>query len=110
MGASQFQEKIKQAKKKLKTPQKDCTHLLDYLDQITEEKSQPIKKVKRLYVDGVFDLTHSGHFNALRQCKMLCDELVLGVVSDQEVLITKGPPIFNVDERMAIASSCKWVD
>jgi ethanolamine-phosphate cytidylyltransferase len=41
---------------------------------------------------------------------MLCEQLVLGVVSDHEVLITKGPPIFNVEERLAIASSCKWVD
>lgn len=42
--------------------------------KITEETKAlvaPLKqpKVHRLYVDGVFDLTHSGHFNAIRQAK-----------------------------------------
>ncbi|EGR30650.1 hypothetical protein IMG5_126990 [Ichthyophthirius multifiliis] len=72
----------------------------------------PLKlpKVKRLYVDGVFDLTHSGHFNAIRQAKQLCETLVLGVVSQEEVLKRKGPPVLNYEERVGIARACKWVD
>lgn len=41
---------------------------------------------------------------------MFCDELVCGVVSDAEVLAAKGPSIMNIDERVALASACKWVD
>ena len=31
------------------------------------------------YVDGCFDIMHSGHYNAIRQAKRLCDVLVVGV-------------------------------
>jgi ethanolamine-phosphate cytidylyltransferase len=30
-------------------------------------------------------------------------------VSDEEILLTKGPPILNIEERVAIVESCKWV-
>lgn len=41
------------------------------------------KKFKRIYIDGCFDLMHSGHFNAIRQAKELTEELVVGVISDE---------------------------
>ncbi len=50
-------------------------------------------------MEGVFDLMHSGHYNALRQAKKLGDILVAGVVSDEHVRKNKGPPILNQDER-----------
>ena len=56
-------------------------------------------KVKRLYIDGCFDLMHSGHFNAIRQAKALCDTLVVGVISDEAILQNKGPFIMNLEER-----------
>jgi len=64
----------------------------------------------RMYMDGVFDMVHSGHFNAIRQAKQLCDVLVIGVVSDEEVIHHKGPPVMNLQERVEIVSACKWVD
>jgi cytidyltransferase-like protein len=53
---------------------------------------------------------HSGHFNALRQCKMLCETLVCGVVGDQEMIAAKGPNIMGIEERCELARACKWVD
>ena len=41
-------------------------------------------------VEGVFDMTHFGHFNAMRQAKKLCDELVVAVNGDEQVIIHKG--------------------
>lgn len=65
----------------------------------------------RIFVDGVFDLLHSGHFNALRQARQLGKRLVVGVNSDIETYAAKGCwPIYTQDERAEIVASCKWVD
>ena len=57
------------------------------------------KKRIRVYMDGCFDLMHYGHANALRQAKALGDELVVGVVSDEEIIANKGPPVLPMEER-----------
>ena len=64
----------------------------------------------RTYIDGCFDIMHSGHYNAIRQAKALTDILVVGVHSDAEILKHKGPPVMNNDERLATVRACKWVD
>lgn len=53
---------------------------------------------------------HSGHFNALRQAKELCDTLVVGVITSDAIRKAKGPPIMTDEERLALARACKWVD
>lgn len=63
----------------------------------------------RGYIDGCFDLCHTGHFNAIRQASALCDTLVCGANSDAEIMINKGPPVLNIDERMKVVTSCKWI-
>lgn len=68
------------------------------------------RKLTRIYMDGVFDIIHSGHFNAIRQSKKFGDILVVGVNSDADVEKAKGPTIMKIKERMALASACKWVD
>ncbi|XP_024446517.1 ethanolamine-phosphate cytidylyltransferase isoform X3 [Populus trichocarpa] len=68
------------------------------------------KKRIRVYMDGCFDLMHYGHANALRQAKALGDELVVGVVSDEEIVANKGPPVLSMEERLALVSGLKWVD
>jgi ethanolamine-phosphate cytidylyltransferase len=73
-----------------------------------EKKKQ--KKRIRVYMDGCFDLMHYGHANALRQAKALGDELVVGVVSDEEIIANKGPPVLSMEERLALVSGLKWVD
>ncbi|WJZ98635.1 hypothetical protein VitviT2T_017146 [Vitis vinifera] len=68
------------------------------------------KKRIRVYMDGCFDLMHYGHANALRQAKALGDELVVGVVSDEEIIANKGPPVLSMEERLVLVSGLKWVD
>ncbi|KAG8376354.1 hypothetical protein BUALT_Bualt09G0054400 [Buddleja alternifolia] len=73
-------------------------------------KKKSSKKRVRVYMDGCFDLMHYGHANALRQAKALGDELVVGVVSDEEIVANKGPPVLSMQERLALVSGLKWVD
>ena len=68
------------------------------------------QKGGRLYIDGCFDMMHSGHFNAIRKSKLLCRELVVGVNSDADIINFKGPPIMNGEERASMVRACKWVD
>lgn len=63
----------------------------------------------RIYIDGGFDLLHMGHYNAIRQCSVMTDYLVVGLNSDEDLLKTKGPTIMNNDERSEIVKHCKFV-
>ena len=68
------------------------------------------KKPVRVYMDGCFDMMHYGHCNALRQARALGDRLVVGVVSDAEIIANKGPPVTPLHERMIMVNAVKWVD
>lgn len=72
--------------------------------------SQMMREPVRIYIDGGFDLIHSGHYNAIRQAKALGDVLVVGVNSDAEILRNKGPTVLTCKERADILRACKWVD
>ncbi|CAL0312550.1 unnamed protein product [Lupinus luteus] len=74
------------------------------------DKKKSGKRRVRVYMDGCFDLMHYGHANALRQAKALGDELVVGLVSDEEILANKGPPVLSMEERLTLVSGLKWVD
>uniref|UniRef100_A0A3B0NHQ7 ethanolamine-phosphate cytidylyltransferase n=1 Tax=Theileria annulata TaxID=5874 RepID=A0A3B0NHQ7_THEAN len=66
---------------------------------------------RRIYVDGVFDLIHWGHLNALRQSYELGGQLVIGVISDDDTQRAKGIlPIYTDQERAEIVQACKWVN
>ena len=67
-------------------------------------------KPLRVYLDGCFDVMHYGHANALRQARMLGDQLVVGLISDDEIRAAKGPPVMNYAERKTLVGSVKWVD
>ncbi|VFQ71103.1 unnamed protein product [Cuscuta campestris] len=64
----------------------------------------------RVYMDGCFDMMHYGHCNALRQARALGDQLIVGVVSDAEIIANKGPPVTPLNERMIMVNGVKWVD
>ncbi|XP_056171136.1 ethanolamine-phosphate cytidylyltransferase isoform X3 [Syzygium oleosum] len=68
------------------------------------------KRPVRVYMDGCFDMMHYGHCNALRQARALGDQLVVGVVSDAEIVVNKGPPVTPLNERMIMVNAVKWVD
>jgi len=44
-------------------------------------------------------MVHYGHANFLRQAKALGDCLVVGVHTDAEIALHKGPPVFTQEER-----------
>ncbi|CAA2972398.1 ethanolamine-phosphate cytidylyltransferase [Olea europaea subsp. europaea] len=77
--------------------------------QIFQQKKKK-KRPIRVYMDGCFDMMHYGHCNALRQARALGDQLVVGVVSDAEIIANKGPPVTPLNERMIMVSAVKWVD
>jgi ethanolamine-phosphate cytidylyltransferase len=68
---------------------------LDALRRRLRRRRRPV----RVYMDGCFDMMHYGHCNALRQARALGDELVVGVVSDDEIKANKGPPVTPLHER-----------
>jgi glycerol-3-phosphate cytidylyltransferase len=63
---------------------------------------------------GVFDLFHAGHVLMLKECKAHCDYLIVALNTadsiDPKINPNKNKPIFTLEERMLIVSSCKYVD
>ncbi|KAL0009308.1 hypothetical protein SO802_010810 [Lithocarpus litseifolius] len=76
----------------------------------SNDKKKKKKGCVRVYMDGCFDMMHYGHCNALRQARALGDQLVVGVVSDPEIIANKGPPVTPLKERMIMVNDVKWVD
>lgn len=70
------------------------------------------KNKKIVFVNGVFDLLHSGHVELLTKAKALGDVLVIGINSDKSVKKIKGEtrPINELADRMQVLSAIKYVD
>lgn len=63
------------------------------------------------YAPGAYDLFHVGHLNILRHAKSQCDHLIVGVVSDDKCLRTKGlAPFIPLAERAEIVRHISYVD
>lgn len=68
-------------------------------------------RVRVGYVPGAWDMFHIGHLNILKRARSSCDQLVVGVVSDEALLAMKGRrPIVPFDERLAIVEAIGIVD
>lgn len=64
------------------------------------------KKYGKGYLMGVFDLFHTGHLNLIENAKSRCEELTVGVLSDEIVLEQKGAlPIIPLDDRMRLIAA-----
>lgn len=71
--------------------------------------------MKRVYIDGVFDLFHRGHLECLIKAKNALNDpdntyLIVGIVSDFECSKYKRNPIINEEDRIEIIKSIKYVD
>lgn len=63
------------------------------------------------YTTGVFDMFHVGHLNLLARAREQCDQLIVGVSTDDVVLDYKGhAPIVPFAERVAIVKAIRYVD
>ena len=63
------------------------------------------------YISGVFDMFHIGHLNLLKRAKEMCDYLIVGVVTDEQVMNGKRTrPVIPFDQRLAIIDGCRYVD
>ena len=59
---------------------------------------------------GVFDMFHVGHLNIIRRAASLCDQLVVGIKTDELVTAQKGrAPVVPFDERCEIVAALRDV-
>jgi D-beta-D-heptose 7-phosphate kinase/D-beta-D-heptose 1-phosphate adenosyltransferase len=68
--------------------------------------------MKKIFVNGTFDVLHVGHLALLNFAKNLGDHLIVGIDSDERVKDLKGKhrPINNVYERRVMLQNLKAVD
>ena len=52
-------------------------------------------RARTVYLDGVFDLFHVGHLNAIKQAASLGDRLIVGVTGDDDATGYKRKPIIS---------------
>lgn len=69
------------------------------------------KKYKLGYLPGVFDLFHPGHIEYIQAASQLCEKLVVGIKTDDYVMLNKKKTtIQNERERAIIADALVCVD
>ena len=68
--------------------------------------------MKRVMVNGTFDILHRGHLELLRYAKQQGDQLLVAIDSDRRVKELKGEsrPINTQEDRRLMLSSLKFVD
>ncbi|THG30549.1 glycerol-3-phosphate cytidylyltransferase [Glaciibacter flavus] len=63
------------------------------------------------YTTGVFDMFHVGHLRLLERAKAECDQLIVGITTDELSMSVKGrSPIVPFAERRQIVSAIRCVD
>ena len=63
-----------------------------------------------VYTTGCWDLFHIGHLNFLERAKKLGDILIVGVLTDKFMRISKGEPIMSFEQRRQIVDALRCVD
>ena len=70
-----------------------------------------MKKYKRGYTTGVYDMFHIGHLNILKKAKQRCEYLIVAVSTDELVVASKNKmPIIPFKQRFEIVNSIKYVN
>ena len=62
------------------------------------------------YTTGVFDLFHPGHLNILKSAKSMCDQLIVGVTTDECAAYKGKTPTIPYHQRAEIVRSIVYVD
>jgi len=89
----------------------DRDRLFAYLAEQTRREAAYSHRPRRtVYMDGVFDLFHTGHLQAIQQCVELGDRVVVGVTGDEDAKGYKRPPIVDEEGRAAIVRAIRGVD
>lgn len=64
-----------------------------------------------LYTGGTFDVFHYGHMNFLKQCKLIADEVIVALNTDDFIFsYKKRRPVLSYSEREASLLGCRYVD
>ena len=68
--------------------------------------------MKRIYIEGIFDLFHRGHLESLKQAKNIDKDiyLIVGIIDDETASGYKRKPINNQFDRAEIIKNIKIVD
>ena len=84
-------------------------HRVDLVARVQEARQEGAKIV---FANGCFDVLHVGHIRYIQGARALGDLLVVGINSDRQVTVLKGPgrPIMAATERAEIVASFAAVD
>ena len=63
-----------------------------------------------IYIDGSFDLLHSGHIKLFNRIKNENDYLIIGIHSDKNIESYKRTPIISLEDRVIMLENIKAVD
>lgn len=70
-----------------------------------------MKKYNRGYTAGVYDMFHIGHLNVIKNAKIFCNELIVGVSTDEVVEKNKNKKtIIPFEERIKIIEAIRYVN
>jgi len=100
----QFENKIKEVK------ENDTKDVFECLPSDIANLFSYNSSEYKVFMDGCFDLLHSGHFNAIRQASKLGDQLYIGLVTDEDIIKHKEFGLMKIDERARLVNACKWVN
>ena len=66
-------------------------------------------KYHRIYTTGVYDMFHIGHLNILRRASKMCDELIVGVTTDDLVGYKGKRSVISFADRIRLVRSLPFV-
>ena len=72
-------------------------------------RNRCFNKYHRIYTTGVYDMFHIGHLNILKRASKMCDELIVGVTSDDLVSYKGKQSIIAFADRVRLVRALPFV-
>lgn len=91
-------------------------YLLKLLTQLCNDLSLPMTEtIVRVYVDGIYDLTHYAHIKQLEAARQKVGPgqrcyLIVGIPNDEDATSYKRKPVLRMDERVKLLNAIRHVD